>query len=288
MDGDRIPSRDAPTPSRRLASSPRRRRRPRRADAGRILSTSLRVYRRNLAPFSLLAGLVFLPVLILDWSVVGRVFEGPGAPEHPLRSVLAMMLPHVLTGALAYGVFQELLGRRAPFLSCVGRGLVRLARVLGVAVLMSVALAFSLVLPMAILGAFDVMLMLLGGVVGLAIVILLTVMWYVAVPAAVVEPRTGPVRALGRSAALTAGSRAQLFLVVLLLGFVAWATGFAIEKALVETAKSEGAMRIALAVRYAAVALVGALQAVAAAVAYHDLRVAKEGIDVSDLVRVFE
>jgi uncharacterized membrane protein len=112
--------------------------------------------------------------------------------------------------------------------------------------------------------------------------ILLT-MWWVATPACVVE-RTGPWTSLKRSAALTKGHRWKVFGTLLLLFVINVIVSQILEVVLV-LVKSDVLSIIA---RLTWGALYGAYNAIAVVMTYHDLRVAKEGIDIEQIASVFD
>ena len=124
--------------------------------------------------------------------------------------------------------------------------------------------------------------------VGLAAILLvfpglmLFVMWYVAVPVCVVE-RAGPITSMGRSRELTKGYRWKVFGMLLLVGLFQM-VGAGVIAGMSYTAGTA----VGLIVNLIWTAIVSAFSAVLAVVAYHDLRVAKEGVDTDQIAAVFE
>ena len=106
--------------------------------------------------------------------------------------------------------------------------------------------------------------------------------WFVAIPACVVE-QTDPSKSLDRSAALTKGNRWKVFgmmtLVILISGI-----GAALIGALPKAAGLTVGLLAALIVETP----VSAFSAVLGVVTYHELRVAKEGVDTDQIAEVFE
>ena len=107
-------------------------------------------------------------------------------------------------------------------------------------------------------------------------------MLFVAMPVCIVE-RLGPVKSLGRSSMLTKGHRWKVFglwLVIMLvtavgagmLGGIGYATGPIVG----------GLLKLIWG------ALAGAFNAIMVVVAYHDLRVVKEGVDTDHIASVFD
>jgi hypothetical protein len=115
--------------------------------------------------------------------------------------------------------------------------------------------------------------------------------WSMATPACVVE-RVGPFRSLARSRALTKGHRWKivgLLLVTVLGGIIIGAIVGATSGAILALI-GVGGLRAVLS---AAMGLIwnsvwSAFFAVLTVVAYHDLRVAKEGVDTGQIAAVFE
>lgn len=233
---------------------------------GRVLGRTFPIWARNIVPFTILSVIVFSPLLI--YAVAGF----PRDPEPDENAVLwysvkigvgAYVLSLVATGAFVYGVFQQLRGQPAGIGACLRVGLTRFFPVLAVAVLAGL---------LTVLG-------LLAVIVGAVVV---ACMLWVAVPVAVVE-RPGVIASLKRSAQLTSGEKGSIFGILFLIGIVERV----IDKIL-EAAMGADAGMAAVWVSVATTVAFSSLQAVACAVAYHDLRVAKEGVGIEDLVRVFE
>jgi len=120
------------------------------------------------------------------------------------------------------------------------------------------------------------------------------VMFWVAIPASVVE-RPGVIASLKRSASLTKGHRWRIFgiyFVILITMMVA--SGMAQTPLAVSTATSGIATEMSaifIATNILALlvnAFFVALGAVASAVAYHDLRAVKEGFDIDQYASVFD
>jgi hypothetical protein len=211
-------------------------------------------------PFTILAVVIYAPyIAFLFWK--------SGHEEHEnqyllVETLIALVLPLIVTGALMYGVFQQLRGQPAGIASSLAVGLKRLLPVLGTAIVVAFLVGtgmFLLVIPGIILNC----------------------MLWVAVPAAVIEG-TGPIQSLKRSRVLTKGEWGTIFLLLLVLGAISYAIGLGVAFAM---GGSEDAIEWATA---AAFILLGTLTSVANAVGYHDLRLAKEGVGIEELVRVFE
>jgi hypothetical protein len=112
--------------------------------------------------------------------------------------------------------------------------------------------------------------------------VLLT-MWFVATPACVVE-RLGVGASMARSSALTQGHRWKIFGMMILVGVIESIAGVAVKAALGLT----GNAGLIMAGMLIWSGVWGAFHAVFAVATYHDLRVAKEGIDTEQIAAVFD
>jgi hypothetical protein len=112
--------------------------------------------------------------------------------------------------------------------------------------------------------------------------LILYIMWFVGLPVCVVE-RLGPWTSLRRSRELTKGHRWKLLGLALLLIIPSLAS-LAIEPGLSAVAGPV----VGLLGKFIWAAIWAAFAAVLVAVTYHDLRVAKEGVDIDQIAVVFE
>jgi len=194
--------------------------------------------------------------------------------------LIASLFHLALSGGITYGVFQQLRGQPVGVGDLVRVGYSRLGTVWVTAFMAGVvtALGFcALVIP------------------GL----ILLVRYWVAVPVAVIESPGGNA-SLSRSVELTAGSRWPIFGVLLVLSSIGVLSTLLLLEGLrivggpaLFEAATEGARIVPLnaggqALQDALLVPVSCLGAVAPAVAYHDLLVGKEGLDVDALLKVFE
>lgn len=235
---------------------------------GTVLSRSFPIWIRNLVPFTILSLVVYSPLIIYAFvTFAGGEVTKEAESRYDLVSTLAgRVLDLIVTGAVVYGVFQQVRGQPAGLGDCLRVGFSRLLPVLGIGIIVAVLVTLGL-LALVIPG------------------ILLQLMWWVAVPVAVVE-RLGVVGSMQRSAKLTSGEKGTIFLILLVLGLIQFAVifGIAFVAAMVlpEAGAAQALVTLLIAIPF------GALTAVANAVGYHDLRVAKEGVGIDDLIKVFE
>ena len=232
-----------------------------------VIERTFSVILQNLVPFVILSLIVYIPLVVLALMQPGEADPQVVGVVAAVDSVLQLFLPLLMMAAVTYGTVQSLRGMRAGVGDCLSYGLSRILPVLGVAVLMWLALAVGMLL--LVLPFFFVLTLL-----------------FVAIPVSVVE-RPGVLGSLQRSAALTKGYRLKIFglvLVMTLLLFVIMVpTAFGM--ALLTAGVGSASVGVALGVLVSAV--ISLIPAVMAAVVYHDLRLAKEGIDTEQLAAVF-
>jgi hypothetical protein len=184
------------------------------------------------------------------------------------------LLGHVLTtlseAAVLYGAFQDLGGQRVDLVESLRVGLRRFFPVLGVAISTS------------ILGFLGLFVFVVPGAMFFALA-------FVAIPACVVEKR-GVFASIGRSADLTRGHRWKIF-ALLLLCWIFQVIGAELIARVAEIAGDVTGIAGAGAAFARHVIWNGAWEAfysICAVVAYHDLRVAREGVDTAQIAAVFE
>jgi hypothetical protein len=245
-----------------------------RFEIGRVISISLAVFGRNLVPFLILSVLIGIPYIVVSlWfaNSIGDVAAIQATGQLPsgfwgmmIVGMLIFILTNALTqSAIVYGTFQDLRGQKASFSECLSRGLATLPSVIGAAIVAGLGITIGLVL-LAVPG------------------IILALMWWVLVPAIVVE-RIGVGAAFSRSSGLTSGHRwGILGLLVVVVGaqwvlsFVLGLIGAALGPTLAEI------INIVIALGFSA------LSSVLTAVGYYTLRAEKEGIVIDDIAKVFD
>jgi hypothetical protein len=248
---------------------------------GAVLGRSFPIWLRNLVPFTILSAIVHSPFVLYTYVMVTGEPSSGAARAYELVSLLGRpLLGLIVAGAVAYGVFQQLSGKPAGLSHCLVIGLRRLPLIVAVGVTVGVIVfiaPFLLGVAVALGGGVGPILLLAIPVAILVIVLQCT--FWVALPAAVVE-RPGVIASVRRSARLTKGARGRIFLILLVLGIISYAaTRIAI------AVGGEGTAQVWA--TQAADIVLGSLGATASAVAYHDLRVAKEGVTIDQLVSVF-
>jgi hypothetical protein len=224
---------------------------------GAVLTRTWLVLSRNFFTFCAVTAVASLPNLLLMDPGQSRGMVIAGA-------VLADVMRRLSQAMLIYGAFRELRGQPVSLGQSVQAGLRRIIPVIGLAISASVLMALGFML--------------------FAVPVIVATMLFVATPVCVVE-RLGPFASMDRSAQLTKGHRWKI-LGLLVLAIVPLVVGDAIVEALAEIA---GAGGVAAAIGQVTVdAIWGAVDVVLVIAAYHDLRVAKEGVDTAQIAAVFE
>jgi uncharacterized membrane protein len=234
---------------------------------GRVLNRSVAVLLRNLLPFFLVTVIAYLPFIVMERAQVAAQQARDVTLILILSGVsfIVMLLLSMLSQAvILQAAFQDMRRQPVNVTESLKVGLRRFFPVIALALLMGLLLVLGF------------MLLVVPGFI-------FYTMWFVALPICVVE-RLGPVKSLGRSQQLTKGHRWKIFgLLLLLMIFSAIVTG-TVEFVLY----AAGGDIVALIGKLIVTALWAAFSSVVIAVTYHDLRVAKEGIDIEQIAAVFD
>jgi uncharacterized membrane protein len=237
---------------------------------GSVLSQSFSIWLKNLVPFTILTVLVYSPVLIYSLMFISGTITVDGLVTYGYVGMVgSLLLGLIVTGAITYGVIEQLAGRHASLGKCLTVGLSRMFPILGVGLLS------SLLVGLGFLALF---------VPG---VIIYCMLW-LAVPVAVAEPGVGVMGALSRSKDLTSGVKGTIFGIVFMIILLEGGISFVLEKAFTGPGSSMGDVKLYLVLVMALSIVLMTIRSVANAVAYHDVRTAKEGIDIDELAAVFE
>jgi hypothetical protein len=233
-------------------------------DVGHVIGSTFSIWIRNLIPFFLMAVLVNIPLIVFLWLFFDTRPSEETADLVVSFAVLfqAFVLTFILTGAVTYGAVQQLRGNPAGIGQCLSVGVSRIIPVLGVSLIVGIATIAGLIL------------LVIPGLI-------LMCVWYVAVPATVLE-RKGPFGAMGRSHELTSGHKPTIFGIAFIMGILLMLMqmpfGF------LEIGDELTTLLVQQVIHLFFIPLPSILQAVV----YHDLRVGKEGADISDLASVFD
>jgi hypothetical protein len=164
--------------------------------AGAVLRRSIAIWGKNLAPFLVLTLLVTLPAHIVEYLFESQqITTGDPMLDATVPGILDTILIFIASGAICWSVAAHLRGEPIHFFRSVVVGLRKLPRVMLVGFVSGIILAIGL-LAYVLPGLF------------------LATVLFVVVPSAVIEGGAG-LAPIARAAALTAGHRLQLFLIVL-------------------------------------------------------------------------
>jgi len=261
--------------------------------AGAVLSGSWRIFAGGLLFF--LGVPVLIDLIVVGVSVGTVLLFGLAGGEAQfgqavatvgafLVVVLAVVLNMLGQAVLLVGAFQRLRGEPIRAGAALKQALARFLPLLGLVLLFGLGLTFVGLICVVIMSAFITLL----GFIGLLLVplfvvpvVVLLVMWAVIVPACVVEG-LGPIESLIRSADLTRGHRWKVLGIILLLAIAYLAASQLTDAILAPISLDLSAL--------AAIAWIAAWTAYwncAVIMIYHDLRVAKEGVDTTEIAAVF-
>jgi hypothetical protein len=229
---------------------------------GGIFSRALNILSQNFVPFALLTGLATLPTLLIALGL-----SGGGVARHPgwfaIVEIVQVVLLYLAQGFVLYAAFQDMLNRHVNAGESLSIALARFFPIVGAAICVGLA------------GAFGMLLLIVPGIIWF-------LMWSVTIPVVVVE-QLGPIQAMRRSAELTRGHRWKIFGIFLLL-FLINVISRAILAAILHAIGGAWFEGIGL---WVWSALIIAFGAIMTTIIYHDLRVAKEGVNTEQIAAVF-
>ena len=240
-------------------------------DIGRVFGNTFKALGNNLVVYLALAAiLVGLPTLIIGFFTPGLIGRNPFIAD-PIPTlgvgywvgvIASLVGSAVLQASLIRATIEDLNGRKPDIGQCLSTGIGLFLPILGISLLVALGVGIGFIF------------LVVPGII-------LWVMWSVAVPAEV-EERGGVTASLGRSRALTKGSRWSIFFLMLIMAIVA------------------GVLQIALGATFAAmgtfVATIGAsllgtvnsaITSTAIAATYVELRQMKEGASTASLAEIF-
>lgn len=249
---------------------------------GQVFSRAWTVLSGNVTKFLPLTAILALPELFNLFTGKSATITGasgtatPNAPPDlsagallaiggtAIAFLIVWIILNVVTEAtVLYGSFQAMRNRPVEIGESFKKGLARLGPIIGLSICAGLSIGLS------------AMFFLVPGLILLS-------MWFVALPACVVEG-LGPFGSMGRSAELTKGHRWQIFGIWLVLWLVQVIVG-----AVLIAILTVGNDVIAIIGQAAWSTFIGAYQSIVVAVTYHDLRVAKEGVDIDHIASVFD
>jgi len=232
---------------------------------GGVLNRTSSVLSRNFLTFFIVTIVAYVPLLLIPGAA-------GAAPEPSSISVgliflgvfLMLVLSLVSQAVVLYGAFQDMRGRPVNLTESLKVGLRRFLPILGLAIVMGLALMLA------------TLLLVIPGLI-------LFTIWFVALPACVVE-QLGPFGSMGRSSQLTKGNRWKVFGLIIVLFLISGIVGGMVNVVL-------GLLRSPILLMIGSLVwngIWGALYSITVVVTYHDLRVAKEGVDTDQIAAVFD
>jgi hypothetical protein len=235
---------------------------------GSIISRSGAVLSRHFLTFFIVALIAYSPTLL----IASMQTTEPTEPSEALRQalwrffgvVLLVVLSQLGNAIILHAAFQDMRRRPVRLVESLKVGLSRFLPVIGIAFVQG----FLIVLGMILL--------IVPGLI-------LYTMWFVGLPACVVE-RLGPWTSLRRSRELTKGYRWKIFALALLLAVVNVGGRVILTVLTAAVAGPIAALTGQMIWNGIAVAFAG----VVFAVTYYDLRVIKEGVDIEQITAVFD
>jgi hypothetical protein len=235
---------------------------------GRVLGRTSAVVSRNFPILLVVMAAAGLPKYLLTEGVGYATEDWPQALLWASLAVLlwiaVSMLSQLSQAIVLYGAFQDMLGKEVNLRHSVRVGLRRLLPVVGVAI------------SVTLLGFLGLIAFVVPGLITFTTC-------FVAIPACVVEER-GVSASIRRSVDLTAGHRWKIFGLMALMYIVDGIVDNAIDQALTSLAGGIPA----LAGHMIWSGIWSTFYAILAVVTYHDLRVAREGVDTAQIAAVFE
>jgi hypothetical protein len=229
---------------------------------GEAMSKSITTLSRNL-PYSIVTGVAALPQVLLFDHYSRHIETSSDLAIIVACGLATVVLSAVSQAIILHGVLESMRGGQADVLTSLRQAWRRFVPVIGLAFLKS------------FLTGLGFLLLIFPGY-------MLMTAWYVATPACVAE-RADVWQSLQRSADLTAGHRWKLFAVMIVLAIVGGIGGSMVGMTTVAAGATIGV--VAKVIWHA---FFGAYSAILAVVIYHDLRVAKEGVDTDQIAAVFE
>jgi len=253
---------------------------------GNVVGRGFSILFRNAVTFGTISVVLMIPYAAVNVLQAMGYLPGRTVGTVILELIVGFILPQLLMAAIVYGTFQDLRGQRVSVSDAIAGGFQVILPVVGTGIVTGFAVLLAAV-PMFVATQIN-----MGGVQVLvalalfAIPIYLLTLFFVAIPACVVEKlRVGD--AIRRSVKLTEGERWR----VLAIMAIVWLVGagvLLVLGALAFAATQAGSVLGPPALLSLAASFYYALNAAMATVAYHDLRVAKEGIGTDVVARVFD
>ena len=242
---------------------------------GDVLNRSWNLFAAHWLAYGCMMGFGYAPIVIVGaLAGLAQGVQGPIGAQGQMGTlaIIAALIIGVVVflslllapAAINFGVAQEMSGRRYSFGQSVAVTLRRSPAILGVTILS------------VLLGGLASLLLVIPGVIVFCV-------YSVAIPACVMEG-LGPLASLSRSAFLTRGNRWRIFGLLCLL----YIGGAALEQLLSFIARQILGALASLVVSLPFNIAVSAFSAVAVGALYAQLRIAREGVDIEHIAKVFD
>lgn len=229
---------------------------------GDAFGKAFEIFGSHFVAFLILALLSNIPVFLYLLAYI----EGVGGSATTMTRVVPLLGSVddiIASGAIIHGVVQRLRRQDFTISRSLEIGLNRLVPILGVSILAYLTIVLGLVL------------LVIPGLI-------MSTMYYVAISVCVVE-RPGITASLSRSAVLTKGYRWKIFGMVIVVIAATIAVQYVV-KAVLGGAPAP----VVVLGAHLLYMVVSAFDAVLGAVVYYQLRVAKEGVGIESIARVFD
>jgi hypothetical protein len=256
---------------------------------GRVISRSLSILSSHFVPLFIIAAAAYVPAFLIGLWIRNVVPTGRVTTQAALFTALSLLLFVVLIvssvlgqAMVVHAAFQDMRRRPVSLMASVRVGLRRILPLVGLALVLVLLVLFVFLTIAAVTPFTTPFLLILAPVLFLIIVTI----YFVTTPICVVEER-GPFASMRRSMQLTKGHRWKVLGLWLLLIALLVIAGILI--GLLEFAlRAVGGLVLAAISGLVWNAIWVAYYAVMVAVAYHELRVAKEGVDIEQVASVFD
>jgi hypothetical protein len=247
--------------------------------AGPLLSRTFALFFRHFGAFTTISLLVNLPAMLVSaWVILSLDRGDPTEWQAQLTfaerfsQFTGFVTGALASGAITFGVLQDLRGKPTGFAECLSVGFSAMPRIIIISLLTGLAT--------------------LAGFIALVIPGIIVAVMLSTAPVVGVIERLDGLDALKRSADLTSGHRWQIFALYFVLGLIILAPSLLVGSMANDPGETldeiyATIVRVTIIGDTAGV-LVGGLFATAPAVIYHALRTLKEGADTESIASVFD
>ena len=217
---------------------------------------------RNAFVFFALAAIASAPLALYMWHAATTT--APSRFSEFVERVVSFVLLSLCEATIVHATFQTLRRRPASIVESAARGFRRFGAVIVASLLRGLTVGVGMLL------------LLVPGLIW-------AVTFFVTIPACVVEQLAGP-ESMSRSSDLTRGCRWQIFAAYAVIETLSFVVYFV----LATTLRHPATVTLYTIVDFTWSTFVLAYNSVLVTIVYHDLRVAKEGIDIDHLAAVFD